>query len=398
MSRDKLKYIIYENKNIEVFKDTLDYYFDNNLTSKGGLALNYTVRVKLGLFKTKTLREKTDEFSPMFWTSEPYIWIEKNLDSGRRLKFGIFRETLLEIYVRYLEEMVKIKFINKLGTTCIQYSIKLHSGNILHDWEIVTFYMIEKVQQKTKGNFNIYLQKKDGPLLLKILNRDIYKMFKKFYQPFLPQIRKVEGKYLNRLKRIGVEHRKVIEMDRYIREGIDKYIRGDLMFMKSGSVVKKDEFWNQVDVFKEEKLKNDSQVLRKLENIFKYFPTYPKKFYVWRGMNMDGIKRGEVLTSRGLPFSTSLYPYLARDFLRRRCCLIRIEVPANYPSIFIHVYKPWEHEVILKKSSYRITSVKKIGRGSLHKILGDPNLPYLTGGISKAETIELYYAEAEIVV
>lgn len=268
------------------------------------------------------------------------------------------------------------------------WSVK-YKANIFHD-KIAkgiifpTFYQIMESKEDiilrgttTKGYIDIALEYKDY----------IYK-FKKFYLKYLKKYKELKNKYIKPYSNISNKHQKIIMKDPKIRQVLDTYLLGYLMYIYTGSQKlnikedekdEKDDFDKQLNIYRKKgKLSsNKEELLIKLSNSFSDFPKYNKSFTVWRGINYDkNYKKGDKI-SQLIPFGTSLFPYVSRDFIHKSCCLLEIEVPKNYPTIFINEYDSWEEEVLLRQCDIEIISVKKIKKKNLYRHLKDPNVPLL---------------------
>lgn len=241
------------------------------------------------------------------------------------------------------------------------------------------------VGDTTKGDIRIALQYRDY----------IYK-FKKFYLKYLKKYNDIKNKYIKPYNTISNKHLKIIMSKPELRQILDGYLLGFLMFMYTGGQklnfqeMEKDDFEKQLNINRKKgKLSdNKKEILYKLSNSFADFPRYNKSFTVWRGINYNkNYKKGDRI-AQPIPFGTSLFPYVARDFIHNSCCLLEIEVPKKYPVIFINEYDSWEEEVILKQCGMVVTSVKKIKKKNLYRHLKDKNIPFLRLSPPKGKMVE----------
>lgn len=229
------------------------------------------------------------------------------------------------------------------------------------------------------------LDKKDRVIISLSYKDYIYK-FKKFYHKYLKKHINLKKKYTDEYKSISKKHETIIMKFPEIRQVIDLYLIGYLMYSYTGGTEinlfkrkEKDDFLKQIDIYRKEKplLKNNDEILSKLIGVFSKFPKFNKEFLVWRGLDLDKkFKKGDEITQM-IPFGTSLFPYVARDFIKNSCCLLEIEVPKKYPAIFISEYDSWQEEVLLKQCVMRVKSVKKIKKRNLYMHLKDVKIPFL---------------------
>ena len=287
--------------------------------------------------------------------------------------------------VKVYMDTLKYDFEELDGMVALVWSIK-YKANILQDkntgGEIFPTFSelmeskkdIILVGNTTKGDIRISLQYKDY----------IYK-FKKFYLKYLKKYNDIKNKYIKPYSKISDRHQKIVMKKPELRQVLDLYLLGYLMFMYTGGQklnlkeIEKDDFDKKLGINRKKNtlINNKKEILYRLSNSFADFPRYNKSFTVWRGINYNiKYKKGDRI-SQPIPFGTSLFPYVARDFIHQSCCLLEIEVPKNYPVIFINEYDSWEEEVLLRQCGMEVTSVKKIKKKNLYRHLKDKNIPFL---------------------
>jgi len=264
----------------------------------------------------------------------------------------------------------------------IKYKSNFFQTKTLKSINYVNIYFIVNMKDITLEDL---IDKKEKVTISLSYKDYIYK-FKKFYHKYLKKNMELRKKYTGKYKSISKKHENIIMKSPEIRQVVDLYLIGYLMFSYMGGTKlnllkkqEKDDFVKQIDIYKKRKplMKNTEEIIVKLKEIFPKFPKYNKKFLVWRGLDLNKkFKKGDEITQM-IPFATTLFPYVARDFIKNSCCLLEIEVPKNYPVVFISDYDSWQEEVLLKQCVMKVQNVKKIQKRNLYRHLGDPKIPFL---------------------
>ena len=301
-------------------------------------------------------------------------------------------------------ETLKYNFKNINGSLGIEFEIKVKKNffktEIVNSEKNIDYHDLLLTM---RINLHLIISTDNNKSVEIILEKkNFLQKFENFYKKFIPGLEKQKIKYFKNYEEIGKSHLKTLNTNIDTRIVVDKYIKGYLMGIYDGEKInlkKKpvNNFVLKLDMY-EDRFRNSIDILKKLENSFKEFKLYNKKFVVWRGSNFkNDFKEGKILKNQ-IPFSTSLYPYVARSFLHEHCCLIKINVPKNFPCIFVHRYQPWEKEVILSKCKLKVIKVLDILRDELYSYLGDDDIPYIPPWIDYVDlSKEIKILECEIV-
>lgn len=209
-------------------------------------------------------------------------------------------------------------------------------------------------------------------------------MFERFYPRYVRRLEGIHDKYLSPFEYVGRMHRRAIEGDRRVREAVDRYLRGDLMYVFDGKALavrpaaRQTRLVRRVNPIRDRYVGDPATLLRDMAALFPRFRPYSKAMTLWRGVTAGAgsFEEGAVVDSP-VPMSTSLLPYVSRDFVAADCCLLEVSVPAGHPSIFVHKYDPWQHEVILAPGRLAVRGVRVIRKGRLNEYLGDPSIPFV---------------------
>jgi len=296
--------------------------------------------------------------------------------------------------VKLYPETLQIKFEEINGLVSVVWKVKTKI-NLFQDKYIEGFfYYYYKYIFRDKDIIIEEDISKDKYIKFSINQKFLLEHFKNYYTKYIKKKAELKDKYLKPYNYISRKHKKIIMEDTKFKYLLDYYIDGITMNMYKNGVFynpedkKKDKFLEDINIFKKDNTIQKSPVkyLRNFEKMFDSFkPFYSKSFKVWRGFGSDHILKKDNIITQKIPFSTTLFPYIARDFVPSICCLLEIEVPKNFPVIFINEYISWEEEVILHQCELKVVQVIKTKRKNLYKYLKDKDIPHIIQNSDKKE-------------
>lgn len=216
-----------------------------------------------------------------------------------------------------------------------------------------------------------------------INSKELLDEFIKYYSKYSKIALATRDKYYKKFKYISNIHRKVIKEDKYTESIIENYIYGTLVGLDMGedidiTLIKRNEV-SKKNVKKHITIDFDISVndIKNIMKLIKNIKSYSKPFRVFRGINLKKeLKIGDEIIQR-LPFSTSLNPYVSRDFVLGNCCFLDIDVPANYKALFLSDVTKHEEQLVLFPSILTIKNILKIKKKNLYKYLNDQEFPFI---------------------
>lgn len=213
----------------------------------------------------------------------------------------------------------------------------------------------------------------------------LFEEFMNFYMEYVEKFLELRVKYTKRFRYISRIHKKFIKENDKLEKNIETYKKGTslgetghISLEKSKGIKVQDKHFRKINVGGNSKYyKNYTDTnVKYLLRMMKKIRPYTKSFTVWKGVKLGNLEIGNVI-EQNLPFTASILPYVARDFVEGTCCLLEINIPEEYKVIFCNSMTKLREEIIIFPSNLIVYEKITIKKKDLYKYLGDEPFPLL---------------------